>query len=303
MGEQAMPATGTLYVVATPIGNMDDITLRALKVLQAVDWIAAEDTRRTGRLLAHHGLQTRLVSYHEHNERQRTGELLERLARGESIALVSDAGTPAISDPGYVLVHEAVQQGIPVSPIPGPSAVISALSAAGLPTDAFLFLGFPPRKSGRRQQELLSLAAESRTLVWYESPRRIARFIEEVHAAFGERSAVIGREITKRYEEFLRGSLSELVGTLKGREDIKGEITLLVSGCDRAHPDSALQIHDAICRGLQEGRKSHSALAREIASAYGLSRREAYDMILSQREVQAPSSDDGDKACDPRHLK
>lgn len=303
MGERVMPAPGTLYIVATPIGNMDDITLRALKVLQAVDRIAAEDTRRTGRLLAHHGLQTRLVSYHEHNERQRTTELLERLTRGESIALVSDAGTPAISDPGYVLVHEAVQQGILVSPIPGPSAVISALSAAGLPTDAFLFLGFPPRKSGRRQQELQSLAAESRTLIWYESPRRIARFVEEVREIFGERFAVIGREMTKRYEEFLRGSLAELARVLKGREDIKGEITFLVSGCDRVHPDSALEIHDAICRGLQEGQKGHSALAREIAAAYGLSRREAYDMILSQREGLSPSADDGDEARDARHSK
>lgn len=303
MGEHIIPVPGTLYIVATPIGNMDDITLRALKVLQAVDRIAAEDTRRTGRLLAHHGLQTRLVSYHEHNERQRTGELLERLTRGESIALVSDAGTPAISDPGYVLVHEAVQQGIPVSPIPGPSAVISALSAAGLPTDAFLFLGFPPRKSGRRQRELQSLAAESRTLIWYESPRRIARFVEEVHEIFGERYAVIGREMTKRYEEFRRGSLAELAEALKGREDIKGEITFLVSGCDRVHPDSALQIHDAIRQGLKEGHKGHAALAREMAATYGLSRREAYDMILSQRNAQALPADDEDAVSEPRQLK
>jgi len=303
MGEHVTTVPGTLYVVATPIGNMDDITLRALKVLQAVDRVAAEDTRRTGRLLAHHGIQTRLISYHEHNERQRTGELLERLYRGESIALVSDAGTPAISDPGYVLVHEAVQKNIPVSPIPGPSAVISAMSAAGLPTDAFLFLGFPPRKSGRRQRELQSLVDESRTLVWYESPRRIARFVEEVHRVLGDRFAVIGREMTKRYEEFMRGPLSELARALKERADIKGEITFLVSGCDRAHPDSALQIHDAIRRGLEEGHKGHSALAREIATAYGLSRREAYEMILSQRDALAPPSDDGDEACAPGHLK
>jgi 16S rRNA (cytidine1402-2'-O)-methyltransferase len=296
MDEHVTPVPGTLYVVATPIGNMDDITLRALKVLQAVDRIAAEDTRRTGRLLAHHDIQTRLVSYHEHNERQRTAELLERLAQGESIALVSDAGTPAISDPGYVLVHEAVQNNIPVSPIPGASAVISALSAAGLPTDAFVFLGFPARKSGRRQRELQSLAAESRTLIWYESPRRIARFVQEVHGVMGERFAVIGREMTKRYEEFLRGPLSELVQALKGREDIKGEITFLVSGCDSAHPDHALKIHDAIRQGLKEGHKGHSALAREVAAAYGLSRREAYDMILTQREADALPPDDKDEA-------
>jgi 16S rRNA (cytidine1402-2'-O)-methyltransferase len=292
MGEHSMPAPGTLYVVATPIGNMDDITLRALKILQAVDRIAAEDTRRTGRLLTHHGIQTRLVSYHEHNERQRTGELLAGLARGESIALVSDAGTPAISDPGYVLVHEAVQAGILVSPVPGPSAVISALSAAGLPTDAFLFLGFPPRKSGRRQRELTSLAAESRTLIWYESPRRIARFVEEVHGVLGERYAVIGREITKRYEEFLRGPLSELMQELRRRGDIKGEITLLVSGCDGADAKSTSAIHDAIGRGLQDGRKGHSVLAREIAAAYGLSRREAYEMILARREESDRPVDD-----------
>lgn len=292
MGEYVLPVTGTLYVVATPIGNMDDITLRALKVLQAVDRIAAEDTRRTGRLLAHHGIQTPLVSYHEHNERQRTGELLERLARGESIALVSDAGTPAISDPGYVLVHEAAQNGIVVSPIPGPSAVISAMSAAGLPTDAFLFLGFPPRKSGRRQRELQSLAAESRTLIWYESPHRIARFIAEVHAAFGERSAVIGREITKRYEEFIRGSLSELTQELARRVDIKGEITLLVSGCDGANSESTAAIQDAIGRGLQDGHLGHSALAREIATTFGISRREAYEMILARRDGLGRPADD-----------
>jgi 16S rRNA (cytidine1402-2'-O)-methyltransferase len=302
MGEHSMPAPGTLYVVATPIGNMDDITLRALKILQAVDRIAAEDTRRTGRLLTHHGIQTRLVSYHEHNERQRTGELLACLARGESIALVSDAGTPAISDPGYVLVHEAVQNGLPVSPIPGPSAVITALSAAGLPTDAFLFLGFPPRKSGRRQRELQSLATESRTLVWYESPHRIARFVEEVQGVLGDRFAVIGREMTKRYEEFMRGPLSELLRALNGRADIKGEVTFLVSGCDRANADSAVQIHEAIGRGLKEGQKGHSALARDIAAAYGISRREAYDMILARREAPLRPADDDDEMRDPRHL-
>ena len=218
--------------------------------------------------------------------------MLERLARGESIALVSDAGTPAISDPGYVLVHEAVRKGLPVSPIPGPSAVISAVSAAGLPTDAFLFLGFPQLKSCRRQRELQALAAESRTLIWYESPHRIARFIAEVHAAFGERSAVIGREITKRYEEFIRGSLSELTQELARRVDIKGEITLLVSGCDGANSESTAAIQDAIGRGLQDGHLGHSALAREIATTFGISRREAYEMILARRDGLGRPDDD-----------
>jgi 16S rRNA (cytidine1402-2'-O)-methyltransferase len=286
MDEDAAASPGTLYVVATPIGNLDDITLRALKILKAVNRVAAEDTRRTGRLLTHHGIKTPLVSYHEHNERQRTGALLQRLAGGESLALVSDAGTPAISDPGYILVHEAVRRGIPVSPIPGPSAAIAALSVAGLPTDAFVFLGFPPRKSGRRKQELLALAKESRTLIWYESPHRIARFVQEIHEVFGSRFAVIGREITKRFEEFLRGSLSQLADELDRRGDVKGEVTLLVAGCDRTSPESALPIHEAIAHALQDGRKSHSALAKEIAAEFGLTRREAYDMILAQREAK-----------------
>jgi len=273
-----------LYVVATPIGNMDDITLRALKVLQSVDRIAAEDTRHTGRLLRHHGIRTPLVSYHEHNERQRSAELLSALARGESIALVSDAGTPAISDPGYVLVHEAVQNGMAVTPIPGASALVAALSAAGLPTDAFIFLGFPPRKSGRRQRELEALREERRTLIWYESPHRIARFLEDVRQALGDRSAVIGREMTKHYEEFLRGPLSDLVRKIGARDDIKGEITLLVAGCDAVRPDDAVSLEAAIERGLREGTQSHSALAREIAATFAVSRREAYERILVQRK-------------------
>ena len=275
---------GILYVVATPIGNMDDITLRTLKVLQNVDRIAAEDTRHTGRLLTHHGIKTPLVSYHEHNERQRTAELLADLIRGESIALVSDAGTPAISDPGYVLVHEAVQNGIAVSPIPGASALVAALSASGLPTDAFTFLGFPPRKSGRRQRALESLKEEDRTLIWYESPHRVLRFLKDVRQIMGDRSAVIGREMTKHFEEFLRGSLSELIRELESRDDIKGEITLLVAGRDSVRTESAALLQEAIARGLKEADKSHAALAREIASAFGISRREAYERILAQRK-------------------
>jgi len=294
MPESDAGRPGTLYVVATPIGNLDDITLRALKVLQAVDRIAAEDTRHTGRLLAHHGIQTPLVSYHEHNDRQRTSELLADLARGLSIALVSDAGTPAISDPGYVLVHEAVQRGIAVSPIPGPSALVAALSAAGLPTDAFVFLGFPPRKSGRRQRELQALAEDRRTLIWYESPHRIARFVAEVRRVLGDRFAVVGREMTKHYEEFLRGPLSDLERNLEARGDIKGEITLLVAGCDCTPVESTTSIRDIIRRELRTGTKSHSALARDIASSFGISRREAYEHILAQRKVAGRSVDDNE---------
>jgi 16S rRNA (cytidine1402-2'-O)-methyltransferase len=178
-----------------------------------------------------------------------------------------------------------------VSPVPGPSAAIAALSAAGLATDAFIFLGFPPRKSGRRRRELASLVDESRTLVWYESPRRIVRFLEEVRGVLGDRFAVIGREMTKHYEEFLRGPLSELAASLGGRAEIKGEITLLVAGQDRARESNVLSIQEAIARELQNGAKSHSALAREIASTFKLTRREAYELILSQRRAPGPSVD------------
>ena len=287
--------SGTLFVVATPIGNRDDITLRALKILGTVDCIAAEDTRHTGRLLTHHDIRTPLVSYHEHNERQRTGELLRRLEQGQSVALVSDAGTPAISDPGYILVHAAVQKGITVSPIPGPSAITSALSAAGLPTDAFLFLGFPPRKSGPRRRELQALATEQRTLIWYESPHRIVRFEAEALEVFGDRKAVVGRELTKRYEEFLRGPLSELVPALKARGDIKGEITFLVAGCGRVSKENAQQIQDAIQQGLSDRQMNPSALAREIAGTFGLARREAYDLILSFRRAGERPADGDDQ--------
>lgn len=289
MAEHGTVVPGTLYVVATPIGNRDDITLRALKILQAVDRIAAEDTRHTGRLLRHHGVATPLVSYHEHNERQRTGELLAGLGRGEAIALVSDAGTPAISDPGFVLVHEAVRAGFSVSPIPGACALTAALSAAGLPTEAFLFLGFPARKAGRRQRELESLAEERRTLIWYESPRRIARFVAELAGVFGERHAVIGREMTKRYETFMRGPLPELAQRLDEAGDIKGEVTLLLTGRDDRLGDDAEAIKAAIRRGLADGARGHAALARDIATAYGLSRREVYGLILAQR-----GADEGD---------
>lgn len=283
-GNLALP--GTLYVVATPIGNRDDITLRALKILQAVDRIAAEDTRHTGRLLAHHGIKTPMISYHEHNERERTGALLAGLARGEAIALVSDAGTPAISDPGYVLVCEAAQKGFAVSPIPGPCALTAALSAAGLPTDAFVFLGFPARKAGRRKREIAALAEERRTLIWYESPRRAARFVAELQAAFGERMAVIGREMTKRFETFMRGPLSELAARLQKGGDIKGEITLMVAGSEGRRGDQREAIEAAIRRGLVDGGRGPTALAREIATAYGLSRREVYEMILSQQKAR-----------------
>jgi 16S rRNA (cytidine1402-2'-O)-methyltransferase len=273
------PPDGALYVVATPIGNLDDITVRALQVLRTADCIASEDTRRTGRLLTHHGIQARLVSYHEHNERQRTPQLLERLQAGQKVALVSDAGTPTLSDPGFILVREAAAAGIRIHPLPGPSAAVAALSVSGLATDAFVFLGFPPRKPSRLVQHLKSLGSEPRTLIWYESPRRLPGLLEALQQLLGDRPAVVGREMTKRYEEFLRGPLSQIAAKLGARDEIKGEITVLVAGCPPAAAD-----HDAlraeIRRQLASGAPPASALARELATRFNLPRGAIYALII-----------------------
>lgn len=223
-------AAGTLYVVATPIGNLDDMTLRALKILAQVELVVAEDTRHSGRLLAHHGLTCRLLSCHEHNQAQRIPGLLNKLRHGATIALLTDAGTPAISDPGYLLVHAARQAGLPVIPVPGPSAALAALSVAGLPSNQFVFIGFMPEKKGRRQRLLASQADQRGTHIFYESPRRIVRLMAELLSVWGDRPAFLGREMTKRHEEYLSGSLSDLYHQLEKRAIVKGECTLLVGG-------------------------------------------------------------------------
>ncbi len=274
---------GTLYVVATPIGNLDDITVRALQILRTADCIASEDTRCTGRLLAHHQIKTQLVSYHEHNERRRTPQLLARLQEGQTLALVSDAGTPTLSDPGFILVREAAAAGMTIRPIPGPSAAVAALSVSGLPTDAFIFLGFPPRKPRRLEQHLQSLRNEPRTLIWYESPRRLKNLLSALRHVLGDRPAVVGREMTKRYEEFLRGSLSQLITRLDARDDIKGEITLLVAG---SHPSAAASretLRAAIRQALENEPQPASALARELAARFHLPRGQVYDLILEEK--------------------
>jgi len=221
---------GVLYVVATPIGNLDDITLRAVEILQTVDVIAAEDTRQTGILLKAHGITTRLLSYHEHNERQRSVQLIEKLKAGRAVAVVSDAGTPTISDPGYRLVSAAADAGIKVVPLPGVSAVTAALSVSGLPTDTFTFIGFPEKKAGKRTKQLHRLADRRETLIFYESPRRIIPLLEAVRECFGDRPAVLTREMTKQHEEFIRGPVSQIISALAKRPAVKGECTLLVSG-------------------------------------------------------------------------
>ena len=223
---------GLLYVVSTPIGNMEDITLRALRILKEADLIAAEDTRRTGLLLKYHHIHKPLTSYFEGNEQTKKDFLLARLKEGQRIALVSDAGTPGISDPGFRLIQAAIQEGIPVIPIPGPSAVITALSISGLPTDAFFFEGFLPHKSKKRRDLLKQLEEVKETLVFYESPYRISGTLKEVLEILGDREMVLTRELTKSYEEVFRGKVSQILEQL-GNQKPKGEITLVLSGKTR----------------------------------------------------------------------
>lgn len=227
--EQKTMRQGVLYIIATPIGNLEDITLRALRILNEVDLIAAEDTRKAGILLNHYNIQKPLISYFDHNEKVRAVSLVRRLLEGKSIALISEAGTPIISDPGYRLITEAYAHGIKISPIPGPCAAIAALAVAGLPTHRFAFEGFLPPKSGKRKRMLASLATEERTLVFYESPHRIQHSIADMIEILGNRKAVVARELTKHYEEIVRGTLSEIAKQLEG-VSVRGEITLVVEG-------------------------------------------------------------------------
>src|SRR6201984_515662 len=224
----------TLYLVATPIGNLDDITLRALRVLRGVDLIACEDTRQTQKLLNHYGITTRTVSYHEHNEMTKAAELGVDLEGGAKIALLSDAGMPGISDPGFRLITLAIRHHVPVVPIPGASAFLAALVASGLPTDSFRFSGFLPAKRGERRTLLESIRTSPRTQVFYEAPHRIVETLEEIVEVLGpDRHVVVAREVTKVHEEFLRGRSAEILETLKSRGEVKGEITLLIAKAEQ----------------------------------------------------------------------
>jgi len=225
--------TGTLYIVSTPIGNLEDITLRAIRVLKEADVIAAEDTRHTQKLLSRYDIHTPLTSYHDHNKEEKAPVLVARLLDGKSVALVSDAGTPGISDPGYFLINLAVHENIPVVPIPGATAAVAALSVSGLPTDSFVFEGFLPNRHAARIKKLEELAAEKRTLVLYEAPHRIIGTIEDMLQVFGDRKAVLTRELTKVHEEVIRGSLSEVLDRLR-KGSIKGEFTITVHGAGEA---------------------------------------------------------------------
>lgn len=221
--------SGTLYVVSTPIGNLEDITLRALRILKEVSIIAAEDTRHTQKLLSHFDIHTQLTSYHDFNKEEKTPLLLSKMAEGVSIAIVADAGTPTLSDPGFYLIREAIRAGLPVSPIPGPAAAIAALAVSGLPPDRFVFEGFLPKKKGARARRLEQLKPDPRTLIFYESPFRIVGLLEEIGTILGDRPVVVAREMTKLFEEFIRGSVTEVLEKI-GEKTVKGEITLIVGG-------------------------------------------------------------------------
>jgi 16S rRNA (cytidine1402-2'-O)-methyltransferase len=272
-------AAGALYVVATPIGNLEDITLRALRILKEVDLIACEDTRQTRKLLEHYGISTRTLSYHEHNEAARASELVEQLAQGNSIALVSDAGMPGVSDPGYRVIRQAVDRGIPVVPVPGPAAFVAALAASGLPTDEFNFQGFLPAKAGERREALNRIAQATETQIFYEAPHRLLQALEDIVETLGpKRHIVVARELTKIHEEFVRGLAAEVLREFQRREGaVRGEITLLIGKAEPGKPAVAktnirqrLQQIQAD-QGVDEG-TALKALAKEL----GVSKSEAY---------------------------
>ena len=274
----------TLYVVATPIGNLADITHRAVQVLKDVDLIACEDTRHTRKLLQHFGIDTKTVSYHEHNEESRTRELIEHLKDGRDIALVSDAGTPTINDPGFRLINAAVVSEIPVVPVPGASALVAALSASGLPTDEFFFAGFLPSRPTARQIRLRELSKIPATLIFYEAPHRLAASLKDALEVLGERQAVVARELTKLHEEIRRGSLSSLVRHYSDSENPRGEFVVLIDRTmlEKEAVKTTRSVASLVTQFELEG-LDHRAALKKAARELKLSRAEAYRQLLSER--------------------
>ncbi len=275
--------TGCLYLVATPIGNLEDITLRALRVLKEVDLVACEDTRQTQKLLGRYGIRKRLVSYHEHNEMTRAPELVIELEQGARAALVSDSGTPVISDPGHRLVALCLRHRIPVVPVPGPSALVAALAASGMPTEEFIFVGFLPSRAGERRKALEGLATQPRTLVLYEAPHRLEETVKDALDIVGPRPAVIAREVTKLHEEFLRGNLAELLEHIR-RKAPRGEMTLLIGPGTPPHPaTSHSSLSERVAEIMRERKVDHKAALKQAARERGLTKREAYKQLLMER--------------------
>lgn len=284
--ESTLP--GCLYIVATPIGNLEDITLRALNTLKTADLVLAEDTRLSRRLLAHYDIPTPLLSCHEHNEIERTPELLRYLREGRNLALISDAGTPAVSDPGYRLVKAAAAAGFKVVPIPGPSAAITAVSASGLPSNNFAFVGFVPKKDKARHDFLDKYTNFPGTLIFYESPHRVRDLLLSLRDVFGDKPAVLARELTKIYEEFLRGSLSELHERLTARSALKGECVVLLDNTMTDAPTVSIDdLTDEITAAICNGDMGVSMLAKELAKKYGLPKTEVYQHILRIKAHEA----------------
>src|SRR5579864_8007994 len=265
---------GTLYLVATPIGNLEDITYRAVRILGEVDLIACEDTRQTRKLLDRYGISRPVVSYHEHNEAARAEELVAKLLVGTNVALVSDAGMPLVSDPGFRLVQAAIHSAIQVVPIPGPAALVAALAASGLATDSFYFGSFLPAKSGQRARALEALKDQTETLVFYEAPHRIMDTLADVERVMGSRPVVVARELTKLHEEFLRGSAGEVRAVLASRPAIKGEITLVI-GKGETQANDATPIEEAVDACMRAGMSRMDAM-KEVARRRGVSKREIY---------------------------
>jgi 16S rRNA (cytidine1402-2'-O)-methyltransferase len=278
--------TGTLYLVATPIGNLEDITHRAVRVLGEVDLVACEDTRHTQKLLNHYGIQARTISYHEHNENERAAELIKKLKQGADVAVVSDAGTPGISDPGFRLVQLAIENEVNVVPVPGPSALISALVASGVPTDEFFFGGFLPARSAARRERLNAVRGIPATLIFYEAPHRIATTLKDARDILGEREAVVARELTKMHEEIARGRLSELAARFPYAQSARGEMVLIIDrtvievegGKDEAAASVAALVTELENEGLD-----HRAALKKAARQLGLSRDEAYRRLVAER--------------------
>jgi len=285
------PSNGThgkLYIVGTPIGNLEDITLRAIRILKEVDLIACEDTRRTQKLLNAYRIRTRTISYHEHNEMTRAPELVIEMEEGSSIALVTDAGMPVVSDPGFRLVHLAVRHSIPVVPVPGASAFVAALAASGMPVDKFRFLGFLPSKKGERRKALEELKDATKTLVFYEAPHRLLEMLRDVRETLGDRDIVVAREVTKIHEEFLRGTISSTLEYLKKRP-VKGEITVLIgtpsSAGARESSAPVASIRSEVAQVMAERKLDERTALKAVARARGISRSEAYRQLQMEKSL------------------
>lgn len=273
--------SGTLYLVSTPIGNLEDITLRALRILrEEVTTIACEDTRQTRKLLNHYGIAKPLLSYHEHNEASRAAEIVDLLQSGQSVALASDAGTPLISDPGYRVVHAAIERGCPVVPLPGASAALAALAASGMPTDTFRFIGFLPAKGGARRRTVEGLRSETATVITYESPHRILDTLNDIADVLGDRQVTVARELTKLHEEFLRGTAREIYRDLASRQAVKGEITLIIEG-SRGIEDVPPDPNAEVLRLQEEGLSRMDAI-KAVAKRTGLPKREVYRLFAEE---------------------